>query len=290
MRSGWFIVTGAALLGLAMPPFALAYTSAGDRIFPATLLLPQIAPTDEAYLTGTTQPVAGGRNSGLTANYAKTITPQLAIDLAGGYNWASPTTGPEQSGWQNTAVSATWEIWDSPGDEFLVSTSLEREFGATGTVHAGANSRGATTGFLFFGKGFGTAASDIVKPFAIAGALGYQLGDTSGRPDVLQAGVVLEYSLPYFAAAVSDRALPDWVAKLTPMLEVWTTTPVQHRTGAATTVLFGPGLGYASEGWEIGVEALLPATRGTGQGAGATLQLHLALDYLTPGLLGRPIF
>ncbi len=283
-------VAGTMLLALTTVPAAEAYTSAGDRIFPATILLPQIAPTDEAYLTGLSQPEAGGRNSSLTANYAKTITSNLAIDLSEGYNWSSPTVGSARQGWQNTALSATWEIWDRPDDEFLLSTSIEREFGSTGTMHAGASPVGATTGWLFFGKGFGTAASDAVKPVAVAGALGYQLGDTTGRPDLLQAGLVLEYSLPYFAAAVSDQALPGWATKLTPMLEIFATTPEQHRTGGATTLLFGPGVDYAAAGWEVGVEALLPATRGTGQGAGATLQLHIALDYLTPGLLGRPIF
>jgi len=290
MRHGLLVVAAATLLVLTMAPPAEAYTSAGDRIFPATILLPQIAPTDEAYLTGISQPDAGGRNSSLTANYAKTITSDLSIDVSEGYNWSSPTGGPTQQGWQNTALSATWEIWDRPEDEFLVSTSLEREFGATGTIHAGASAVGATTGWLFFGKGFGTAASDAVKPVAIAGALGYQLGDTSGRPDLLQAGLALEYSLPYFAAAVSDQTLPGWAAKLTPMLEIWATTPAQSRAGTATTLLFGPGVDYAAAGWEVGVEALLPATRSTGQGAGATLQLHIALDYLTPGGLGHPIF
>lgn len=289
MRSRLFLLAGITL-AMTMGPSALAYTSAGDRIFPATILLPQIAPTDEAYLTGATQPVAGGRNSGLTFNYAKTITPQFAVDIAGGYNWADPTGGPDQHGWQNTALSATWEVWDSPENEFLISTSLEREFGATGTLHAGASPTGATTGWLFFGKGFGTAAADSLKPIAISGALGYQLGDTNGRPDLIEAGIAIEYSLPYFSAAVSERALPDWMTKLTPMLEVFATTPQQHRNGTATTVLFGPGVDYADEGWEIGVEALVPATRGTGQGAGATLQLHLALDYLTSGPFGHPIF
>jgi len=290
MRCRLSAAAGAALLVLATSPSAHAYTSAGDRIFPATILLPQIAPTDEAYLTGLSQPEAGGRNSSLTANYAKTITPNLAIDLAEGYNWSSPSAGHGQQGWQNTALSATWEIWDSPGNEFLVSTSLEREFGGTGTLHAGASPVGATTGWLFFGKGFGTATADAVKPIAVAGALGYQLGDTAGRPDLVQAGLVLEYSLPYFAASVSDQTLPGWLTKLTPMLEVFATTPERYRSGTSTTLLFGPGFDYAAEGWEVGVEALLPATRGTGQGAGATLQLHVALDYLTPGLLGRPIF
>jgi hypothetical protein len=40
----------------------------------------------------------------------------------------------------------------------------------------------------------------------------------------------------------------------------------------------------------LGVEALVPATRATGSGVGAALQLHFSLDYLfAGGFLGRPI-
>ena len=35
---------------------AIAYTAAGDRSFPATILLPQLSPTDEFYLTPSTLP------------------------------------------------------------------------------------------------------------------------------------------------------------------------------------------------------------------------------------------
>ena len=43
-----------------LPPAAAAYTAVGDRVFPATILLPQAAPADAIYVTPSTRPVSGG--------------------------------------------------------------------------------------------------------------------------------------------------------------------------------------------------------------------------------------
>ena len=66
------------------------------------------------------------------------------------------------------------------------------------------------------------------------------------------------------------------------MTEVLLTTPAGRSFGARTTALIAPGVTYAGEGWEFLIEALVPATRATGSGAGVRAQLHLALDYLFP--------
>jgi hypothetical protein len=50
----------AAASSLRLPATAAAYTAVGDRIFPATILLPQAAPGDTLYVTPSTVPVPGG--------------------------------------------------------------------------------------------------------------------------------------------------------------------------------------------------------------------------------------
>ncbi|MGH7095285.1 MAG: hypothetical protein ACREFB_17360, partial [Stellaceae bacterium] len=59
------------LVAVVTTPPALAYTASGDRTFPATLVLPQIAPGDEVYFNYSTVPLSGGatRVSDLTATY-----------------------------------------------------------------------------------------------------------------------------------------------------------------------------------------------------------------------------
>ena len=66
-------------------PAAFAYTATGDRQFPAAVLLPQITPGDEFYLTYNTLPLGGSglgtpnRSSNFTTTYMKTITDNLGI-------------------------------------------------------------------------------------------------------------------------------------------------------------------------------------------------------------------
>src|SRR5688500_7348470 len=77
------LVLVACLFGRA----ALAYTAAGDRIFPATNILPQIAPTDQLYGWAQTMPLAGGspgaatRGTNLGTALEKTITERLGIHI-----------------------------------------------------------------------------------------------------------------------------------------------------------------------------------------------------------------
>jgi hypothetical protein len=75
------------------------------------------------------------------------------------------------------------------------------------------------------------------------------------------------------------------------MTEVSFTVPGGGRSfGARTTALIAPGVSYAGAGWELAAEALVPASRATGKGVGAIVQLHLSLDYLFADTIGRPMF
>jgi len=281
----------AALLAASfLPKSAEAYTAAGDRLFTATILLPQIAPSDELYLTGATQPGSGGRGSSFTVNYDKTIFENLGLGLSEGYNWLQQSGAKTLTGWQNTSLVAQYTPIIDAADEFLLSIGGEREFGGTGTGQAGADPVGATTPQIYVGKGLGEAAIEVLRPLAIAGVFGYELGDTAARGDQWVAGLALEYSIPYLESKVRAVALPEFLRATTPMVEILMNAPAQSRSGSATAVTIGPGFEYAGPGFEVGAEALVPATRGAGQGLGFTVQLHVSLDYLLPESLGHPVF
>src|SRR5260370_479584 len=61
-------LASAAACPVLLPAAVAAYTAAGDRIFPATLLLPQAAPTDALYVTPSSQPAPGGTATDFTAS------------------------------------------------------------------------------------------------------------------------------------------------------------------------------------------------------------------------------
>jgi hypothetical protein len=117
-----------------------------------------------------------------------------------------------------------------------------------------------------------------------------QLADTAPRPNVVNNGFSVQYSIPYLESKVQNLELPDLIRGLTPMTEVLFTAPAGRSYGTRATALIAPGVSYAGEGWEFAVEAQLPATRATGSGIGVTAQLHIALDFFFSDSIGKPLF
>lgn len=276
-------------------PGALAYTASGDRTFPATLILPQIAPGDEVYFNYNTLPLNGGigqpsRSSNLTATYMKTITDRFGIELEETYTRIDRNGAGSLLGWQNLDGELKYQAVNSIAHEFQLDFGLDRETGGTGAARVGASPSGATTPRVYFGKGFGDLDVGYLRPLAVEGLAGVQVADTAPRPDLVTTGFVIEYSIPYLEAKVQSLDLPDWMRRLTPLTEIAVNAPAGRSYGARTTVLIAPGVAYAGDGWELGIEALVPASRATGTGVGVTAQVHFALDYLLSQSVGRPLF
>jgi hypothetical protein len=279
----------AALAALTLASPAFAYTAAGDRLFPATILLPQIGPADEFYVTGQSQPVGGGRDSVASATYDKAITDRFGIGVTEAYGFSQATGEDTVTGWQNTTLIVQYTAVIDRPDEFLLSFGFEREFGGTGAEHAGADPVGATTPLVYFGKGLGDADATFLRPFAVVGNFGYELADTGARTSEWTAGLAIEYSIPYLTAMTDGIEVPEWLRGMTPIVEITAGTPADSSGGEATAITVAPGFSYAGEGWELGLEAQIPVTRDAGQGIGVAVQLHIALDYLFPETIGRPL-
>jgi hypothetical protein len=291
------LAVAALLLGCCVSAApALAYTASGDRLFPATILLPQIAPGDEFYTNIMDMPLtangAGSPNHVTNFNqvYAKTITDRLGIFVEETYTRIGQVGAGTLSGWQNFDMSAKYLAVVDLDREFLLTLGLDREFGDTGARRVGASPSGATTPQVFFGKGLGDLDIGYLRPLAVTGFAGYQAADSRPRPDNAVGGLTVQYSIPYLQAKVESFDLPDLFRNLTPMTEFLFSTPAGTSFGSRTTALFAPGVSYAGEGWELSVEGLIPATRATGRGVGVTAQFHVSFDFLLPDTIGRPLF
>jgi hypothetical protein len=294
--------TGAVLLLIAsfalFPVPANPFVAAGDRVFPGTLILPQIAPTDEAYIQGAT-PFSGmpvplnTRRTDAIGFFGKTLTEDFGIRFKDVYTRLDPVGRSSRYGWQTLTASAQYlAILDGP-HEFLFSVGVDRQFGGTGAgsvQRPGFSGVGATTPSIYFGKGLGDFDIGYLRPLAISGTFGYLIADKSPRPDVVMPGFAIEYSIPYLQSKVRAFDLPDLIRGLTPITELFLTTPSGQAHGTANTALIAPGVSYAGEGWQFGIEAMIPMTRATGKGLGVTAQFHVWLDYLFPNSFGRPVF
>src|SRR6266436_435411 len=95
------------------PRPAHAFVAAGDRIFPGTLILPQIAPTDEAYIQGAT-PFSGTpvplntRRTDAIGFFGKTLIEGLGIRVRGVYTRLDPTGRSSSYGWQTLTANAQY--------------------------------------------------------------------------------------------------------------------------------------------------------------------------------------
>lgn len=295
-RFGLGAITLAALLSVlcSLPFPAWAYTAAGDRLFPATAILPQIAPADAFYTWAWMLPKRGGpvgavsESDRFAAILNKRITERLGIVVEEVWSRQKRLGLGSAKGFENLDTEIKYLAIDNQPHEFILSLGVEREF-ATGARRLGGGGPGATTPTVYFGKGFGDLDIGYLRPLALTGVAGFQVADSRPRPDVVTAGFTLEYSIPYLQSKVQALDLPEIVRGLTPMTEVSFAFPAGRSFGARTTALIAPGVSYAGQGWELRVAALVPATRATGEGVGVIAQFHVALDYLFPETLGRPL-
>jgi hypothetical protein len=270
-----------AIVGLS-PTVGNAYTAAGDRNFPATLVLPQAAPADALWGYINTQPEAEGRETEFIGNYTKMITEELGIQFKGGIT---------RQGSVNRAQNFNFLLQDEvlvdqPG-EFLLSVQVGHSFGAQTSPPSPSTTPGVT-----FAKGLGDLPIGYWRPLAITGFAGYQVAQ-GARTNVLQTGFSVQYSMPYLVSKVANVDLPPFLRGMTPITEVLFTTPIGHvyGQGTNTTLTVAPGISYTrGRGWEFGVEALIPTTKATGSGIGVIAQLVIEFDYLLPNSVGRPIF
>jgi hypothetical protein len=288
-RGAGALALAAALLA-SSPHFASAYVAAGDRTFPAMILLPQVAPADQLYVTPTTQPMSEGRSTDVAVNFAKTLTERLGVRFEEDYTWLGRNGASTLTGWQNLNIVTQYLAILEPAHEALLTVGVDREWGGTGARRVGASPKGATAPTVYFGKGLGDLDLGYLRPFAVTGSIGYQFADAPPRPDNLLTGIAIEYSIPYLQSKVRSFDMPDILRGMTPLVETFVTTATRNRGGDRTSVVFGPGVNYAGEGWEFIIEALVPAGLPAGRGLGVAAQFNLSLDYFFPDSIGKPIF
>ncbi|GGF21915.1 hypothetical protein GCM10011611_29970 [Aliidongia dinghuensis] len=299
---------GLAIL-TAGPTAAHAHGIAGDRLFPATLSIDDPAVGDELSApTFTYQPQSGSNGSPETTRYGygfewdKTITKNLGVAINDGYSVIRQQGANSLYGWNDLVTTLKYQFFESDTHEILASVGVQREWGGTGALRLGVDATGWTQPTLYAGKGMGDlpASVGLLRPFALTGELGYQFADVptahapdggvSHSPNFWNIGFSVQYDMHYLQAQVKDYGLPEFVNHLIPLVEFAYSTPATNGYGATTTGTIAPGVLYEGGAYQIGVEALIPATKASGTRTGVIAQLHFYLDDLLPTTLGKPVF
>jgi hypothetical protein len=305
----------ATVLTISPAASALAHGFAGSRFFPATITIDDPFVADELSLptvsnqkTGTDPSVV---QTDISGELSKRITSDFGLSI--GYGWTHlDQTGPPRNpnGFQNLEITPKYQFLLNGPHEAVASVGLITEIGGTGARRVGALPFATYTPTLYFGKGAGDLPETLnwARPFALTGTVGYSI--TSSKkvtspvvdPDIgitgldiehvsntINYGFALQYSNFYLRANIHDFGLPEWVNRLTPLVEFNFVTPVTDRYGEKTIGTINPGIIWSGQSMQFGVEAIIPVTKATGKSVGIIAQLHFYLDDIFPQTIGRPL-
>jgi hypothetical protein len=294
---------------------AYGHGFAGARFFPATLATDDPFIADELSLptisTIRTPDNGGTRETDISVDIAKRITPYFGIEIGETLTALNPHEGRAVNGFGNLELSGKYQLLENDAHEAIVSLGLGVEVGGTGSRSVGADSFSTWTPGIFFGKGFGDLpeALRFLKPLALTGLAGIaiptsastrsvtidelsgaRLVDVERHPDVLEWGFALEYSVIYLQSQVQDMHLHAPFDRLIPLVEFALETPLNRGARGQTTGTVNPGVIWAGRYWQFGVEAVVPINERTGNNVGVIAQLHFYLDDLFPHSLGHSLF
>jgi hypothetical protein len=288
---------------------------AGARFFPATLSTDDPFVSDELSLptvsTIRTPEDGGTRETDVSMDISKRITPEFAIEIGDTFTALNPREGRSANGFGNLELGGKFQLLKNGEHEAIVSIGLGVEVGGTGGRSVGADSFSTWAPGIFFGKGFGDLPNELrfLKPFAITGQFGVAIPTSAStrsvtvdvqtgereieverHPDVLEWGFALEYSLIYMQSQVQDLHLHAPLDRLIPLVEFALETPLNRGEEGQTTGTINPGVIWAGKYFQVGVEAVIPINERTGNNVGVIAQLHFFVDDLFPHSLGRPLF
>ena len=145
---------------LAMTEAASAHGIAGNRYFDGTLTFDDPAVADEAILPLYSHPQYPTQDSNVVENrlnwsFARLLTPTLAFTADGGWvhqRWPIGHT----SGADKADIGLKYEAFRDNRHETLVSASLTRGIGHTGSAAVGTDAPHTIQPGIFFGKGLAT--------------------------------------------------------------------------------------------------------------------------------------
>lgn len=286
-----------SLVAVPLPVFGHGF--AGDRFFPATLATddPFVAnelslPTFQAIRRPGDQPT---KTFDLSADIALKLTRNFGIEIGDGYQFQKAVGSNLHTGFHNLDVGAKYQSLVSVEHEAILSLGITAEIGGTGSKAIGADHFSTIVPGVFFGKGFGDLPDSLwmLRPFALTGQVGVsfptrsKVGDNR-VPNNLEWGLALEYSLIYLQGHVKDIGLRAPFDRLIPLVEFPMESPL-NRGGTPTTGTINPGVIWSGKYFQIGVEAVIPINRHTGNNVGVLAQLHFYLDDLFPRIFSKPL-
>jgi len=298
-----------------LPALAQAHGFVGQRFFPATLATDDPFVADELSLPTITSTRSSAdadnpatRETSASFDFARRITPNFGIEVGASRLRIAPSGAPAAHGWDNVSLAAKYQLYRDEAHETILSVGADWDIGGTGSSSVGAERFSTVTPTVFFGKGFGDLATPMLRPLALTGTVGVAMPtrasttttsvdpdpglpttEVERNPHVLNLGFALQYSLPYLQSHVKDLGLGAPFDRMIPVVEFTLARPLDRVTDRRFTGTVNPGVLWAGQKIQLGLEAVIPMNSRSGHGVGFIAQLHFFLDDLAPGTFGHPI-
>jgi hypothetical protein len=299
-----------------LPAAAHAHGFVGQRFFPATLATDDPFVADELSLptvTSTRSNADGGtpatRQTSVAMDFARRITPNFGLAFGAKRLHIAPDGQPVGQGWDNLSIGAKYQLYINAAHESILSIGADWDVGGTGSSSIGAERFSTVSPTVYFGKGFGDLATPALRPLAVTGTVGVAIPsrastttvsvdpdtgvsttDVEHNPHVLNLGLALQYSLPYLQSQVKDVGLGASFNRMIPIVEFTMAKPLDRVDDRRFTGTVNPGVLWAGQKIQLGLEAVIPMNSRSGHGVGFMAQLHFFLDDVFPATFGHPMF
>ena len=303
------LAAGAIVLGGSVRG-ADAHGLIGKCFLPATLTIddPFVAdelsfPTVSHIKTPASSDSPATKETDLSAEISKRLTPDLGVSLAGTYKILDQEHDVTLKGFDNMEVSLKYVFFKNPAHQLLVAAGLAWEVGGTGSKDI-ADSFDRVTPQLFWGKCLGDLPDSVsfLQPLVFTGVFGVSMptrhankvvstdpdtGDVDihrfANASIAQWGFSIQYDLYYLQSFVRDIGLRAPFNRLIPLVEFAMQTPLDDPKNAGrTTGTINPGIIWFGRYMQIGIEAQIPVNDRTGKNVGVIGQLHFYLDDIAP--------
>ena len=270
----------------------------GKRFIPSTLTLEDPFPSDEMdlFTFGRAPKDKEGRETTFGFEFAKRLTPDLALGVGWEYIFFDPREGGERrtSGAGNPEFSLKYAFLRSVEHEGILSAGLVVEAGGVGSQRV-AERVTTISPALYFGKGLGDLPDSLtyLKPFSLTGSFAVNnpanrftgSGDDKERnPTTVAYGVALMYSIPYLQSTIKDVGLGAPLDRMFPVVEFNFETPVSGPEKRRTSAFANPGLIWAGKYIQLGLEAQVPMNNVSGKNVGVKGLIHVFIDEIWPNI------
>ena len=285
------------LTAAALPSSAYAHGFAGKRYFPATLTFDDPFTQDEfgflyGFMPNTKNEDGDAVDTGsLSVDYAKSITPGIALSVGTAYTRINAPDGSEQHGFDNIEVGAKILGRVNEASESVWSYGLDVDLGGTSSHGIGESFTTYSPSF-YFGKGFGNLfrSTSYLRPLALSGKISVALPDQGDQARSLDTAFALQYSMSYLESFVKEVGAPRLLRDSFLIVEMPLQTCLDHGCDGDVTGTINPGIIFFNHWGQLSFEAQIPVNNRSGNSVGGLLQLHFNLDDVFPNSLGKPIF